>query len=122
MVTETKKTWKNKLLIGMVLASFMTSVGLCVYEYKNPVKEIVTVDVKHLVNGITKGVVEQLPKEASDDEVKDTTHASLNKLDSLLERIAADQKVIIVPKAAVVAGAKDITNEVIDLYGGGYEK
>ena len=118
MATENKKTWQNKLLIGMVLASFMTSVGLCVYEYKKPAKQLVTVDLDHLVKGITKSIASS---EVPLDKIEDTTHASLSKLDSLLTQIAADQKVIIVPKAAVVAGAKDITNEVIDLYGGNHE-
>ncbi len=121
MVTEIKKTWQNQFLIGMILASFMISVGLCVYEYKKPSKQIVTVDLDHLVKGITKSIAaahDVIPN----DEVEDVTKASLKRLDSLLASVASDQKVIIVPKAAVVAGAKDITNEVIDLYGGGYAK
>lgn len=96
------------IFVFIALASF--GVGLNLHKPKH--KEIVTVDIKQLIGNLAKS---EKYRGVSDDEFKRISSNYITYLDSLLLKLSEQENLIIMPKAAIIAGSIDITEQVKQL-------
>ena len=94
-----------QLLIGMLGSTLV----LLFFHLLEPPRQIVTVDVTSIITRFVKMEAEsKLPKPQLQQQVNTFGEA----LDHTLKTIARDQQLILLPKEAVMAGARDISREV----------
>ena len=94
---------------GAVLTlSLVSNVVLCTRCFKaKPV--IARVDAGYLMQQMVKTIA---ARNLSEPETKKATRIRLAQLDRLLEQLAVQENLVIVPDKAVIAGGIDITGEV----------
>lgn len=109
------------LLLGMCLLSAVEIYALkkihamTLYNAEQPkthTQKVVTVDI----TGLTNNYIHELAKSAlSTDESKAAIVDFSTRLESAIQAISRSQNVIVLPSQAVLAGAKDETNVVVEL-------
>ena len=107
LIHRTKKSKQLffQLLIGMLGATIV----LLFFHVVEPPRQIVTVDVTGLINHFVKQEAgAKLPVE----QLRKQVNAFGQALDTTLKTLARDHQLILLPKEAVIAGAKDITQDV----------
>lgn len=98
-------TFIHQLLVGMLGASIL----FIFFHILVPNKPIATVDVTHIVNDFVKS---ESHSKLSKSEMEIKTNNFSRALENALRQAANNQQLIIMPKEAVIAGAKDVTADV----------
>jgi hypothetical protein len=94
-----------QLLVGM-LGSVVVMFLIYLLE---PRREVVTVDVTGIIHRFVKAEANlKLPP----DQLQKQVQVFGQTLDTTLRRIAREKQLILVPKEAVISGAKDVSQEV----------
>ncbi|MBS0636996.1 MAG: TrbI F-type domain-containing protein [Verrucomicrobia bacterium] len=95
------------IITGVLLASL---VGNCILSYRISTQiRFAKVDAVYLMQNLVKEISTQ---NLSSDDLKVHTKKELAKLDQLLEKIAKQENLVLLPSKAVIAGAIDITGQV----------
>ena len=95
-----------QLLLGMLGADLLL---MLLHVISPPSKPIVTVDVATIIQRFVKAEADtKLPPE----QLKAHVNTFGKALDETLKTTASDGKLVLLPKEAVIAGAKDITPDI----------
>ena len=105
--------WKNPkmraairpFITGVMGAAFLLLIVHLIY----PPFAVATVDVSDMINGFVK--TEAQAKRPAEDMQK-RVQAFGQALDAALKTVARKQHVVLLPKEAVIAGAKDVSQQI----------
>lgn len=105
---------RQKVFLWGLIILLCCLVGVTGYQLGNKFsyKRIVILDTKQLITNLNK--IPQYQKLSQEDfELQSKIY--LHKADKLIKSLAKEQNLLIVPKAAVIAGSPDITPQIIEL-------
>ena len=95
------------IITGVLLASLIGN-GVLSYRALTPTR-FAKVDTEYLIQNLVKEITAQ---NLSTEELKIHTKKQLAQLDQLLEQIAKQENLVLLPSKAVIAGAIDVTGQV----------
>lgn len=95
----------NQLLISMLGALIL----FILFHILEPDKPIATVDVTRIVDDFVKS---ESHSKLSKSDLQIKTNNFSRALENALQQVAINQQVVLLPKEAVISGAKDMTVDV----------
>lgn len=99
----------RETLFQFLMGMFGAAVLMLFFHVLEPPRSIATVDVSGMINRFVKTTTDaKLPP----DQLQKRVNAFGHALDSTLKKMVRERQLVLLPKEAVIAGAKDISRDV----------